>query len=150
MAPPATDDSKGLFDKARDYVHEKVATDEQLQKEKPMDERIQDAMPKSTDDAANKVGEAFNKAKEDFKERFDERLNEGKEQSSKENNQDSPGILNDAKDKIYDATKSPDVKDREKFRQADIGEKINIVKNDMKEQQDKKPEDTIPLDSLLS
>ena len=156
MAPPAINDNsntntnqQGIFDQARDFVHEKVATDEQLQQEKPMDKKIQEAIPKDPKDAVDKVGNVLQNTKQDIQEKFNERLDEGTERAQKQHEQqqaDSQNVLDSLQDKVYEATKSPSVQEREEFQQADLTEKLDMLQS----KEDDKKKDTIPPATLLS
>lgn len=149
MAPPAINENQNIVDKARDFVHEKVATKEQLQKEKPMDEKVKDAIPKDTQDLTNKVGNVLQNTKNDIKERFNERLDEGTEREQ-QRNQDDRNMLqkkvDNVKDKVYDATKSPSLKEREEFQQADLMKKLDM----MQSMDNEKKKDSVPFATMMS
>ena len=147
MAPPAISNDNhnthdNLLDMARDYVHETVATDEQLQKEKPIDQKVKEAVPNSMDDAVNKASNVVNNVKEDFTQKFNERIDEGTDrvQQHKDNtNNNNNGPMSQLQDKIYEHTKSPSLKEREQFEQADLQGKLQM----MHDMQDRKTKDSV-------
>ena len=52
-------DNKGILESAREIIHEKVATDEQLYQEKSFTEKIKDSIPCDTKEAVDMLGSAF-------------------------------------------------------------------------------------------
>ena len=134
MAPPAINDTNthdNLLDKARDYVHKKVATEKQLQQEKPIDQKVKEALPNDMQDAVNKTGSVLGNVKNDVVQKFNERVDEGTEraQRHKEDPEGSKGPIGQLKDKIYDNTKSQSLQDREQFQQADLMGKLHMMQN---------------------
>ena len=121
----AAEQQKGIFAKTRDFIHEKTATDQQLMNEKPYVEQIKSSLPGSTDEAAQK----FDAAVGDIKKKFTERLDEGTDRVPKhvqKAEEKQPGLV---RTKLYEATKSPEVKQREEFRQKPIMEQLSAMSN---------------------
>ena len=114
---------KGILAKTRDYIHEKAATDQQLMKEKPYVEQIKSSIPTSTDEAAKKLDDTVG----DIKKKFNERLDEGTDRVPKhlqKAEEQKPGLI---RTKLYEATKSPEVKQREEFRQKPVMEQLSAL-----------------------
>lgn len=122
-ATTATEQQKGIFAKTRDLIHEKVATNQQLMSEKPYVEQVKSSIPGSTDEAVQK----FDAAVGDVKKKFTERLDEGTDRVPKhiqKAEERQPGLV---RTKLYEATKSPEVKQREEFRQKPIMEQLSAM-----------------------
>lgn len=122
----------GLMEKVRDTIHEKVATKEQLYDEKPRVEKLKETMPSDTKEAVDMAKSGVTSAIDDVKEKFNERIDEGtpREQLHHENKKDGSdkGLLQkqigEVKNSIYEATKSPDVKEREEFEKMPIVDRL--------------------------
>lgn len=127
---------KNVIEKSRDFIHEKTGTEEQLLKEKPMHEQISAKMPNSTKEAAEKLEATVKNTVDDVKTKLNERLDEGTERAAEHQQQqkdDHPSGQNVITQKIFEATKSPEVKEREEFRQKPFVEKVkDIAKQDAK------------------
>ena len=122
---PSTDQGKGIFAKTRDYIHKKAATDEQLLNEKPFSDQIKTKIPSSTHEAAQKVDGVI----DDVKKKFAERLDEGTDRVPKHIQQTEakePGLVRST---LYEATKSPEVKQREEFREKPLMEQLSAMGN---------------------
>ena len=112
-----------IIEKARDKIHEKVATDEQLLHEKPTPDQLREKMPRDT----HEIAEAIDNTIDNVKQKFNERLDEGTEGGANHNKKEEdsgPGLVGGIKNKIYEATKPPEVKQREEFREASFTEKL--------------------------
>lgn len=127
------DNNKNIVDKARDFVHEKVAKDEELRQERPVDEKLMDKVPKDTQELGSKVAQTARNAKDNLKEKFNERLDEGTEREKNheqnQNTEQNP-VLETARKTLYEKTKSPETKEREDYEQAPLTEKIEKLKGD--------------------
>lgn len=134
MAPPAINDTNthdNLLGKAREYVHKNVATEEQLQQEKPIDQKAKEAVPNDMNDAVDKAGSVLGIMKDDVVQRFNERIDEGTKRAErhKEEPEGTKGPISQLQDKIYENTKSPSLRDREQFQQADLMGKLDMMQN---------------------
>ena len=114
---------KNILEKTRDFIHQKVATEDQLLQEKPYSEQVLKTVPTTTDQVALKVDEDIQNTKKKFNERLDEGTDRVPKHIQKEQ-QESAGVVHAVKNKINEATKSPDVKQREEFREKSLTEKI--------------------------
>jgi hypothetical protein len=111
----------GILDKTRDMIHEKVASDDQLLNEKPTPDQLREKMPNNQ----HEIAEAIDNTIDSVKARFNERLDEGTERADNHKQESSgPGLIGGVKNKIYEATKAPDVKEREEFRDSSVTEKL--------------------------
>ena len=142
----SSENNNNIIEQARDFIHEKVATDEQLQQEKPIDQKIQDAIPSDPQDAVNRVSNAAKNVTQDIQDRFNKRLDEGTDRAGKKQEITRSVLMDRMREKAYEATKSPEVQQREAFNQASIPEKMNILQ----EKEDEKNKDTVPGASLMS
>jgi hypothetical protein len=137
----ANNDKKGILEKTRDYIHQKVATDDQLLQEKPMSEQIKAKLPNNSKDAAETIDSTISAVMSDVKTKFNERLDEGTEraeQRKQKEQQSGPGVIGKkvegVKSKLYEATKPPEVKTREEFREKPFAEKVQaLAKNETTE-----------------
>lgn len=126
----ATQTPKSMIEKSRDYIHEKVATEEQLMKEKPFTEQMKAKIPADSKEAAEKIDSTYNAVASNVKEKFhelQERVNEGTESMEQHKNETKESSSSNGlgiKNKIYEATKSPEVKEREDFRQKPLKDKL--------------------------
>ena len=124
-----TPSNRGVIAKSRDYIHEKVATEEQLLNEKPFSEQVMAKMPADTKEAAEKLDSTVSAVYNDVKEKFNERIDEGTKRMEKHKDTDSSSTGGGITRKIYEATKSPEVKAREEFRQKPIMDKLSMLAN---------------------
>ena len=124
---PAT--QKSVLAKSRDYIHQTVATEDQLMDEKPFSEQVKAKIPADTTEAAEKLDSTVSAMYNDVKEKFNERIDEGTKRMEKHEKDDGNTSSGGIKQKIYEATKSPEVKAREEFRQKPLMEKVSLLAN---------------------
>lgn len=121
---------KGALEKAREKIHEKVATDEELLDEKPPLERVKAKMPTNTHEVAEAIGNSWDSVREKYR-----AGREGTEREEQKKKQTEPqGVIEPIRRKIYEATKSPDVKDRQEFEREPVADKIRDLNEDAKRQ----------------
>ena len=109
---------KGLLEKARESIHKKVATDEELMQEKPALDRLKASMPSSAKEAVDMAKNTLstNGTKDD---------QENDEAYSPFENEKGDGHpIEAARSKLYEATKSADVKERQEFENKSLKERI--------------------------
>jgi len=128
MSSPNENESKNVIDKAKEFIHDTVKTDQQRQAEKPVHEQVADKMPGSAKEAGANLDKAVSDAKKDQKDKnlmdmAGEKFNEAKDFVG--------GKTLEAREAIADATK-PSNKD-ESFSAEKAGEKIDEAAKDAKE-----------------
>lgn len=154
-----TEDNGSLLDHARDYIHEKVKTQEQRDAERPVTEKIKDNFPNSAEDAGSTLGKKIDNIATDFKEKFNERLDEGTERAQQHTDETkreedfnvftdaahaSKEKIHDVRESIFDATKTPAEKDQEAFLEKPLHEKLKEMPHRMAEVEESKKDDTMP------
>ena len=120
----SSSNNSSILRSAREYIHEKVKTDEIREAEKSPFEKVKESLPSSVHEAGEKAKGAVDSGVQSFKDGFQERLNENsagdkiRDSSTEPSmNEQQPGPISKAKDatlgtvtnlreKIYDATKS--------------------------------------------
>lgn len=140
----ADNKNESIKEKARDFIHEKVAKDEELQNERPPDQKFVDSIPVNT----HEVAEVIDNSMADVKQKFTERLDEGTEREKRHQEEQNLNPvqekLKNARETIYEKTKPPDVKDREKFQDASFTEKFHMM-----QEYDKKKKETDQVDDAV-
>ena len=127
------EEDKSLLQKARENIHEKVATDEQLHQEKPPFKQFQDSLPQDGQEAVDMAKSGVENAVQDMKNKFNERIDEGTERAQKHQDTGSDkNILqqqvDSARNAIYEATKSEKVKEREEMANKDFCDRLEYLK----------------------
>lgn len=109
---------KGLLEKTREIIHMNVATDEELMKEKPALDRLKANMPSS-------AKEAIDMAKNTLLKDNTKKEQENAETYSPFEHEKGDGRPIEAvRSKLYEVTKSAEVKEREEFENKPLKERI--------------------------
>lgn len=134
------ENSTGIIDQAREFIHENVKTQEQRDAEKSVTEKMKNKIPESAEETGSAVGKTIDSGIQTFKDGFAERLAEDSDGNKiRETNQDdpcdSPGLLSSAMQKtkdgvqnarehIYNVTKSEQEKEADRQAEMSILDKV--------------------------
>ena len=105
--------NKGILEKVRDKIHEKVATDEQLYEEKSFPEKVGDSMPSDVKEASDLLGSAFSQADEPSKKTSTNQMDLAPDVIPKT-------FKSAIRNQLYETTKSPSSKTQEDFQQQSL------------------------------
>lgn len=128
-----TTSNPGILSKAREYIHETVKTDAIREQEKPVTEKISEAVPSSLDEAVNGAKGLVQAAYDDVTTKFQERLDEDRPAGEKVvvKDPEPKGLVGKTKDqvtnlreKIYDITKSEEEKKADEWNSKSLAEKM--------------------------
>ena len=110
--------NKGLLEKARESIHKTVATDEELMQEKPALDRLKASLPSSAKEAVDMAKNTLST----------NGTKDGQENSETytpfENEKGDGHPIEAARSKLYEATKSADVKERQEFENKSLKDRI--------------------------
>lgn len=128
-----TSNAKAIIEKSRDYIHRKVATEEQLLHEKPLRKQLKEKIPTNPIEVEEKIGTSIYKVMVDIKQTLNEEQETPRTAPMPPKESNSNGPIQATKRRItnaiYEATKSSEVRKREEFLKKPLEDKLQEVFN---------------------